>query len=351
MGLVDKIRGARGSACVGMELSTNAVKIALLNRKGERTILQGGLVSPIPKVSINMSLEKREDLGKQITAIWRSAGIKVNKVRLSIPGKLTFTGRINLSPEEEGDIEERVLSILSAKIPISSPEELSMGYFVYSRSKGMLDILYVAVKKSVVDFYQEIFAHSELELNALYSTPLALANVVNANYPNDMVDLLFMVVDVGAYESNVVAMKENRLVASISLDTGGILVTHNLATHLGFPLKDAEKMKLMGKGNEAVLREGAYQIATQLREGIERCLEEASAFLGSSERLEAILLTGGGSLTPFLLAELFSLLGTRVEHLLPIRKIELHPDLNPTQTYEISPQLSVAIGTALSGIR
>ena len=108
-------------------------------------------------------------------------------------------------------------------------------------------------------------------------------------------------------------------------------------------------MKLFGKGDEAVLREGAHKMALLLKEGIERCTEAANEFLQESHAPEMIYLTGGASHTPFLVSELSSLLGVQVEHLLPIRKIDLHPNLNSQQVYEISSQLSVAIGTGVIG--
>ena len=347
MGLLDRMKGGR---CIGMDLSANAVKIAILTRKGNRIILRGGLVAPVSKISLNMDSEKRKALGRQITAIWRSTGIKENKIALSIPGKATLIGRLKLPASAGESLDRMVFSELSEQMPLQNYEELSIDHFVYSKDKNETDILYVAVKQDVVKFFEDIFEKTEFEISSIYSTQLALANVINVNHSDEMVDLPFLVVDVGAYESNFVAMKENRIVASTSLDTGGVMVTHSLASHKGFSFKDAEKMKLTGKGDESVLRESAHTLALQLQEGIERCLNDVAVFCGERQQIEAIYITGGGSHTPFLMAELSSALGMNIKHLLPIRKIDLHPDLNPTHIYDISPQLSVAVGTALSRI-
>ena len=350
MGLLEKIRGSRCTTCMGMELSASAVKIAILTRKGERIILKRGLTSPISKIALSMNPGKRETIGKQITAIWRSAEIEERKVRVSLPGKLTFIGRMKVPISNSDNIERYILTTIEKRASMIDSEDIVIDYFIYSKYRDELDILYIIVKKDVIEFYQDIFAHGELELVSIQSTPLALANITNVNYPKDMVDLLFIVVDIGAYESNLIAMKDNKIVSNVSLDIGGSLVTNNLSNETGLSFKDAEKMKITGKGDEKVLRESAYQLALQLKEGIERCIKDAEYFLGYEERIEAIYLTGGASHTPFLLAELSSIIGVKVEHLLPIRKIELHPNLNPTKIYDISPQLSVAMGTALSGI-
>jgi len=348
MGMLDMIKG-RCASCLGMELSTHAAKVVLLQRKGRRFMLQKGVVAPLPRIFLNMSNEKKAELGRQLTSICRTAEIREKKVSLSIPGSLSLTGRMRLPASAENRIEREVFLKIREYMPGATLDEFILDHFVYASTREMLDILYVMVKREVVEFYHEVFTSSELDLQVIYPTPFALANVTNVNYPDELVDLPFLVIDIGADESDLILLKENRVVASINLEVGGSLVTRDLAGKKGLSFKEAEKIKLMGRGDERILRESSNKMALMLKEGFDHCLKTATEFLEDSLPIETIYLTGGGSLSPFLVAELADLLSIQVEHLLPIRKIDLHPDLNSQHTYEISCQLSGAIGTALVG--
>ncbi len=349
MALFDRIKGS--PACAGMELSTNTLKIAVLARQKDRIVLKNGLVVPlpIPKLTLDMEPEKRRELGEQIAATWDEIGIKCQRVAFSLPGKFTLVGRLKLPTQAEAILEEKILFTLDELLSFTSREELNINHFVYSRTEEEIDVLYVVVKKEVIALYEEIFSYSQLELSAIYPTPFALANVTTVNHPQEEDEGIFVVVDVGAYETNIIAMRENRLISSFSLEVGGALVTYTIAKELGLSFKEAEKMKLLGKGEDSLLRDSAHKLALDIQEGITRCIQKCEEFSGIS-RIEKICFTGGGAHTPFLLAELSSLNMPKPEHLFPIRRIDLHPDLNPAQIYELSPQLAVAIGAALSRV-
>jgi len=337
-------------ALLGVEIGTNAIKIADIKRKGSQLVLHQAHVVPLPPGKMSMgSIEDQEGLASELDTIWNTLNLKNRNISLALPGNLTILRRTRLPYVPSEEIEKAIQWEIEKTLPFKL-EEIHFDFHVYDIKEGEnIDLVYVVARRNVIESYQQLFLMAGINLEVLDSTFLALANIAIVNY-DDLSNVLFMVLDIGAESSNLLVIKDNRILYSRNVEIGGDVVTQSISRRLDCSIEDAERIKLSGDIDEDTLREGSHALASKLHNEIIISLNYSQNLLGTQEGIEKILITGGASNTPFLIPELTSFLNVHVQTLSPIRKIDLHPRLDPTHMDEISTRIPIAMGTALRSV-
>ncbi len=342
VGLVKK------KSLLGVEIGNTSLKIAEIKGKGKDLTLNQAHVIPLPPGKISMgSIKDSEGLASEIDTIWNTLNLKNRNISLALPGNLTILRRSKLPyvPQEEIDkaIQWEIEKVLPFKL-----EEIHFDYHVYDIKEGeSIDLIYVVARKAVVEAYQDLFSMAGINLEVLDSAFLALANVTLTNY-DDLPDVPFVVLDIGAKSSNILILRDNKILYGRNVEIGGYLVNQTISRKLGCTLEEAENIKISGALDETILREGASLLAERLYNEIIVSLNYS--LLDSQERMDKIYIAGGASSTPFLATELSTLLNVDIHPLSPVRRIDIHPHLDSGYIDEISPRIPVAMGTALRGI-
>lgn len=343
--LKEIVKGRR--ELLGLDIGTSAIKVVEMKRKGEVHILRQAHVVPlIPGRVSSGAIIDAEELASELKSIWNSLNLKTKNVAIALPGSMTILRRARLPYVPEDEIEKAIKWEIEKTLPFKV-EDIHFDYFIYEMREGeSIDLIYAVAKKEVIKGFQDLTEMAGLNLDVLDSAYLSLANITIANY-DDLGNILFLIFDVGAESSNLLVLKNNRIVYGRNVEVGGITVTSHIAKATGCSLEEAEQTKLNGEVDEGVMREGAHQLALKLYNEVIVSLNFAQNLLGTKEQVERIFLTGGSSNTPFLITEVSSLMNTEVHSLLPIRKIDLHPSLEPSYIDEIAPRMPIAMGTAL----
>jgi len=332
---------------LGVEISSNSLKIAEVKNKGGEFLLSQAHVVPLPAGKINAgNIEDLEGMASELDTIWNSLNLKNRNVSLALPGNLTILRRSKLPYVPYEEIEKAIQWEIEKVLPFKL-EEIHFDFHVYDVKEGeSIDLIYVVARRTVVESYQQLLNIAGLNLEVLDSAFLALANVTLINY-DDLPDVLFMVIDIGSKNSNILVVKDNRILYGRNVEIGGSLVDQIISREIGCTLEEAENIKLSGELDESIIRDGASALANKLYNETIVSLNYSSNLLDSQERIDRIYITGGASLTPFLTAELSNLLNIDIHSLSPVRKIDLSPQIDPSYIDEVSPRIPIAIGTAL----
>jgi type IV pilus assembly protein PilM len=335
---------------LGVELSSSSVKIAELKISSSRSVLQQAHVVPIPPGKVTMgNIEDQEGLASELDSIWSSLNIKNRNISLALPGNLTILRRSRIPYVPPEEVEKAIKWEIEKTLPFKL-EEIHFDFHVYEFHEGeSINLIYVVARKNIIESYQHLFQIAGINLEVLDSAFLALANTTIVNY-EELADILFMVIDMGAESSNLLVIKNNRILYSRNVEVGGILVNQTLAQETGCTLEEAEQLKLSGDADEATLREASHALATKLYGEVVASLNYSQNLLGTQEQIDRIYTTGGASNTPFLVTELNALLNADIETLSPVRKVDLNPQLDPTYIDDISTRIPVAMGTALRSL-
>jgi len=345
-----KMALGKRKALLGVDIGSNSLKIVEIRGKRDQLILNQAHVVPLPPGKVTMgTIEDPEGLASELDTVWNTLQLKNRNISLALPGNLTILRRTKLPYVPPEEIEKAIQWDIEKVLPFKL-EEIHFDFHVYEIKEGEnIDLVYVVAKRNVIETYQQLFVMAGINLEVLDSTFLALANIAIINY-EELKETFYMILDIGAESSNLMAMKNDRILYCRNVEVGGDLVTQCISRHLSCSTEEAERLKLAGDVEESILREGAQTLASKLHNEIIISLNYAQNILGSQEPVEKILVTGGGSNTLFLIQELGPLLNTNVQPMSPIRRVELDPHLDPTHVDEISSRLSVAMGTGLKSV-
>jgi len=335
---------------LGVDIGTSAIKLAEIAKKGESYILKQAHIVPITPGRVSSgAIIDLDGLASELNTIWNSLGLKTKNVAIALPGNMTILRRARLPYVPEEEIESAIKWEIEKTLPFKV-EDIHFDYFVYEiKENESIDLIYAVAKREVIKSFQDLAQKAGLELSVLDSAYLSLANITMINY-DDLEHMLFLIFDIGAESSNLLVLKNNRIVYGRNVEVGGTTVTSHIAKATGCDVEEAEQAKLKGEVEEGILREGAHELALKLYNEAIISLNFAHNLLGTKEDVEKIFITGGSSNTPFLITEISSLMNTEVHNLLPIRKIDLHPNLDPSYIDEIAPRMCTAMGTALRAI-
>lgn len=218
-----------------------------------------------------------------------------------------------------------------------------------------VEVIATFLPKVVVESLISALQRSDLELEALTLEPIAAINVL---IPQSMRRLNVALVDIGAGTSDIALTDLGTVTAYGMVPNAGDEITEALSDHFLLDFPDAEITKRKLNGNEEVVISDILGMETTFsREEVIAPIQDAINHLADQISLEilklngrspkAVMLVGGGSLTPYLpekVAERLELPKNRVA----IRGIDAIKGLTFEQEYDATPELVTPIGIAIA---
>jgi len=317
-------------------------------------------------------LEKKHGLLKMVcvAAAGRSLKTKRAKVEMNIVGKPIFDrqsmlhlelsavqkAQFNLA-QEDNDINKKVndycvgYSVIDYQL-----DGETIGNLVDQQGEtASVEVIATFLPKVVVESLISALQRSDLELEALTLEPIAAINVL---IPQSMRRLNVALVDIGAGTSDIAITDLGTVTAYGMVPNAGDEITEALSDHFLLDFPDAEMAKRELNENDEVVITDILGIETSFpKEEVLTPIQGAINHLADQISLEimklngrtpkAVMLVGGGSLTPGLpekLAERLELPKNRVA----IRGIDAIKGLTFEQEYDATPELVTPIGIAIA---
>ncbi len=373
----------------GLDIGTRSVVGMLLRHTGttyeivdveieehnERSMVDGQIhnVLAVTKVisSIKEKLENKHGPLKKVcvAAAGRSLKTKRAKVEMDIEKQPIF--------EHQDILHLELSAVQKAQFEIAQEFEgqrsvnyFCVGYSVLSYQldgeeigslvdqKGYtasVEVIATFLPKIVVDSLLAALNRSGLELEALTLEPIAAINVL---IPTSMRRLNVALVDIGAGTSDIAITDLGTVTAYGMVPVAGDEITEALSDHflLDFPEAEEVKRKIFVE-NEVTLNDILGFETTYSREDIIAPITEAIEHLAQSITNEilnlnkkppkAVMLVGGGSMTPNLTKHIAQALGLP-ENRVAIRGIDAIQLLDIPDTVKAGPELVTPIGIAIA---
>ncbi|UCZ52312.1 pilus assembly protein PilM [Bacillus shivajii] len=217
------------------------------------------------------------------------------------------------------------------------------------------EVIATFLPKVVVESLISALKRAELELEALTLEPIAAINVL---IPPSMRRLNVALVDIGAGTSDIAITELGTVTAYGMVPVAGDEITEAISDHylLDFPDAEIFKRDLMTKDTVTITDilgfESKYEktdVVATIQSAVDRLAEKISHEIISlnNKPPKAVMLVGGGSLTPSLttlLAEKLSLPENRVA----VRGIDAIKGLQFEKEWEETPELVTPIGIAIA---
>lgn len=344
---------------LGIDIGTSSIKVVELSRKGQiiKLVNYGEIKTaslqktPFRIVEKDGLLLSDREIAVAIEEVLKEAGIQSREVNFSIPDFSSFFTTFELPPMSQKELESAVRYEARSYIPLPL-SEITLDWAVLEKGEGKkaespLGILVVAIPNEVINQYQEIAAHSGLQIKALEAEVFALCRPLAKNKKN-----IAAVIDLGARSTTCNILEIGTLKLSHSFNISGNELTEILSRSLGTEYQAAEELKknfgLVGQEKQGQnVRDILLPLIDSILTEIKKIFQNYSQ--GGSKEIEEIILAGGTALLPGLKEYFSEELKKEVELANPFSKTEFPPILGETLK-QMGPSYAIAVGLAMRGL-
>lgn len=327
-----------------MDIGSSNIKIVQLRAEDNKFVLETyGLVNVSYQINKDntASIAQTAGLLKELMA---RAKTTTNKVAASLPNSSVFTSVIEMPKIPENELKSAVEFEAKKYIPLPL-DEVALSWSVIedkrkpSTTETKIKVLLTAVPTGVIDNYVKVFQMAELEPEALEIESLSLIRSLVGEDLNSI-----LLIDIGAKNTTVNLVAAGYLRVTKNLNVGGDTITASIAQSLSVNFARAEQFK-----KDFGLNNSSQQIPQVMRPILDIIKNEAqqlmNLFESRGEKIDKVLLSGGGSKLPYL-KEYFSVLGKPVQLANPWGQVIYAQNLKPI-VEPLGLNLAVATGLAM----
>jgi type IV pilus assembly protein PilM len=346
---------------IGLDIGSFAVRAAEVDLGGARpTLLRFGQVTLPPEAVVDGEVENTEAVGAAIRRLWSEAGFRTKQVVVGVANQRVIVRQAEVPAMSEEDMRSALRFEAQELIPIPLDEAI-LDFQVLEEIQGREEeprarILLAAAQRDMVRTQLAAVERGGLTPSTVDLVPFALIRALAGG-----ADFLpepgrsDAIICIGGGVTNVVVHEAGIPRFVRILLVGGDDVTAAIASELDVDIDLAEDLKRRAdesSGDELVARAGAI-VAQQLGSLVEETRGSLDFYLAQADAdpFERVLVTGGGSRTPGLMARLAQALGDAVQVAHPLANLEVgaRVGLTPDQLREAEPLLAVPVGLAMAG--
>lgn len=315
--------------------------------------------------------EKHGPLTKvSVAAAGRALKTEQASVTIQIKNRPIFTEE-DIARLELQAVQQAQAQLLQQKEDAKSSHYYCVGYSVlFYRLDGeeigslldqqgdeaTIEVIATFLPRVVVESLLAALKRADLEMQALTLEPIAAINVL---IPPTMRRLNVVLVDIGAGTSDIAITDKSTVVAYGMVPTAGDEITEALSDHylLDFPVAETAKRQLQTEEqitiqdilgfDEYHSREEVLTAIMPAIENLAKAIGEEILRLNNNVAPKAVMLVGGGSLTPNLSEEIGKVLDLPSNRV-AVRGIDAIQHLTKADHVPITPELVTPIGIAIA---
>ncbi len=286
----------------GMDISDLSIKVMQIKKGHKRDRVVGYASISLPQGCIeNRVVIKKDIVIKAIRKVLLAANIKTNHVVCSLPETKAFLRIINLPKMEKKEMDEAVKWEMEMNIPMS----MDQVYYDWqlledniTKEKKKINILTIAITKTIVDSWLSIFEEVGLEVEGFDVESIAQQRSL---LPEEETGKTIMIVDIGDRLTSFLIVVRGVPVFTSSIPLSSEAMINAIALGMGISHEEAEKVIIMHGIGSVIKNDHIFDILKSVLENfiveIEKTIEFFVAGLGYAQNVDEIILCGGGAKT------------------------------------------------------
>jgi type IV pilus assembly protein PilM len=340
---------------IGLDIGTSAVRAAQVSSgRGTPSLLSFGQVALPSGVVVDGEIRDQGAVSEAISQLIKRTKIKGRRVVLGVANQRVVVRQVDLPYLEEKEFRSSLKFQVADHIPMpveaAELDYMMLGEFVNESEERMMRVLLVAAATDMVESFVAAAAAAGLEPAGVDLTPFAVARAVSPGARSEMGAAgAEAVVDVGAGVTSIFVHHNGEPRFVRILLVGGDDATNALSSQLGISFDEAEAVKLdLGRGvgtpdAQRVLQTRVAALVEEIRGSLDYYASQED-----SEQVTSIYMTGGGSLTPGLVASVEQTLRTQVRRATPLSQMNFsRSGLTQEQVMQVEPVAGAAVGLAM----
>lgn len=284
---------------IGIDISPTYIKIMSINPKKWLVTSYGSINVDPQKLQESLSGDANylTEIIKQLIKKNLIGKLSSDHVVVSIPTNRTYSRSISLPTEAAKKMDAAVQLEAEQYIPVPL-SELNLSYDVIEKSTEHVDVLMSAAPKKIVDNVITACEASGLTVMGVEPSISSVSRLMNLTEDGHLPTI---VVDIGAAITDV-AILHKKIRATGGVQVGGNTFTFDISKKLGTSLENAHQLKVLNGLNvspkQAKIRAALKPSLDQIVAEIKKIIRYYNERIEGSQKIEQVILVGGGSNIP-----------------------------------------------------
>lgn len=340
----------------GLDIGTTTIKAVWLTEEKNTFLLNNAAIFPTPAKGILSESPIDQDMAAD--ALKKSildAKITTSSVNIALPESQVYTKVIEMPVLSDKELSTAIYYEAEQYIPVSL-DTITLDWKVLQRPQNArqnerMNVLLVGAPTVLIDRYQKIITKAGFTISAIETEILSAIRAliyptgVNLGKPFPP----SMILHIGAISTAMAIVKNETIVFTYSIPTGGTAINRAIASDFGFSLTQAEEYKkVYGMSKDAIggkIGQATTPILMSIVSEVKKAITYYNQKYNDESPVAQILLSGGNAKLSGI--ELFFAeqcgLQTAIAnpwHILKEKEL-------PRQLSENAPEYTIAIGLAM----
>ncbi|SYZ72920.1 Type IV pilus biogenesis ATPase PilM [Candidatus Zixiibacteriota bacterium] len=345
----------KNKSTVGLDVGASAVKLVKLDRsKGGLSLSAMGIRELPPEAIVADEVRDREAVIFNIQSLIDQVDPKIRDVVVSISGYGVITDKFTIDKKSGSEAEQAILFEAEQRSPFDV-EDVSLDHHVIKvdEETRKAEILLVAARNEFLNSYIELILDAGLQPVIVDIDAFAALNAYEYNYEIDPTRTTVLV-NVGHDVTNVLYLYEGLYHSTRDISAGTREIYNAIQKEFRLNAELAAKA-IKGEMKDSIDQDMLKATIISSTEELISGMELAFSYFKTQAKVDKIdwmVLSGGGALVPYLPEYLQSKLNIPLEILNPLRNIDFDPDMFQYLAPEkIAPMLTVPVGLAMRKVR
>ncbi len=345
----------KNKSTVGLDVGASSIKLVKLDRhKDGLAVSAMGIRELPPEAIVADEVKDREAVIFNIQSLVDQIDPKIKDVVISISGFGVITDKFMIDKKSGSEAEQAILFEAEQRSPFDV-EDVTLDHHVIKvdEETRKAEILLVAARNEFLNSYVELIMDAGLQPVVVDIDAFATLNAYEYNYEIDP-NRITVLVNLGYDVTNILYLSEGLYHSTRDISSGTREIYNAIQKEFRLNAELANKA-LKGEMKDSIDQDMLKATIISASDELVSGLELAFSYFKTQAKVEKIdwmVLSGGGALVPYLPEFLQSKLNVPLEILNPLRNIDFDPDMfHYLSPEKIAPLLTVPIGLAMRKTR
>lgn len=342
---------------IGLDISSTAVKLLELSRAagraGAQYRVESYAVEPLsPNAVVEKNIADIDAVGDAIRKVIRKSGTKTKRAAVAVSGSAVITKIITM-PAALSDLEmENQIQMEADQYIPYALDEINLDFQVMGpneKNPDMVDVLLAASRSENIEARV-----AALELAGLtaaivdveaYAMELACSQLAE-QWPNRGENMTIAVADIGATNTTLNVLYDNRIIYTREQNFGGRQLTEEIQRRYGLSMEEAGMAKRQGGLPDNYVPEVLDPFKDAMAQQVSRALQFFYS-ASSHNSVDLIVLAGGTAALPGVEELIEEKVGTPAMIANPFANMSVAARVKPQTLGNDAPAMMIACGLAL----
>jgi type IV pilus assembly protein PilM len=341
------------NAVLSIDISTAAVKLLELSRKGNRYRVESFAVAPLPQDAfVDKNIANVNVIAEAIKVALTKSESKLKQATVAVSGSAVMTKTITMPGSlTEDEMEEQIMVEADQYVPYSL-DDINFDFEVQGINQNdpeMVDVLLVASRKENVEDRVEALLKAGLKAGIVDVETFAMEDALSLlsdQFADSKGTRTVAIADIGSTLSTLNVLHDGKVVYSREQGFGGKQLTEEIQRRYGLSYEEAGMAKRQGGLPDSYIVDVLEPFKGAMLQQIQRSMQ---FFMSSSANrdIDSIVLAGGCALIPGIDKLVAKSFGVPVYIANPFINMTLSNKIKPLALTNDAPTMMTACGLAL----